>query len=169
MIRQQYHFRNSEQGLLAWDVRRLIELSEDLPVFDIEIEQISELDENHWYAHAGKVPSCRSIIEHARLIDGADLRYAIILDAQGRVMDGMHRASHTRSTTLHGRFAPEARTSQVGGARRRRLTMRFLWITPSLQAAGRVLVEIGAREIRPRYCSTAAHTAGGRPGGMSLW
>jgi len=91
MIRQQYHFRNSEQGLLAWDVRRLIELSEDLPVFDIEIEQISELDENHWYAHAGKVPSCRSIIEHARLIDGADLRFPIILDAQGRVMDGMHR------------------------------------------------------------------------------
>ncbi|HEG4446175.1 TPA: hypothetical protein SD616_001414, partial [Aeromonas hydrophila] len=31
-IRAQYHFRASEQGLLAWDVRRLVRLSRDLPV-----------------------------------------------------------------------------------------------------------------------------------------
>ena len=91
MIRQQYHFRHSEQGLLSWDVRRLIELSEDLPVFDVEIEQIAELDEDHWYAHGDNTPTCRSIAEHALLMDQADLRYPIILDAQGRVMDGMHR------------------------------------------------------------------------------
>lgn len=30
-------------------------------------------------------------MEHAKLINEADLSYAIILDAHGRVMDGMHR------------------------------------------------------------------------------
>jgi|GEM_PF-5678144 len=29
VIRAQYHFRASEQGLLAWDVRRLVRLSRD--------------------------------------------------------------------------------------------------------------------------------------------
>ena len=39
----------------------------------------------------GAVPSPLSIVDHVRLIEACDLRYPIILDAQGRVMDGMHR------------------------------------------------------------------------------
>jgi hypothetical protein len=91
MIRAQYHFRPSADGLLAWDVRRLVELSRGLTERRIRLASIRELDENHWYAYDGQVPTCRSIIEHARLIDEADLGYPIILDADGRVMDGMHR------------------------------------------------------------------------------
>ena len=89
MIRPQYHFRASDEGLLAWDVGRLISLTADLPIRDILVSEIPELDENHWYTHA--TPTCRSIIEHAELIDQADLSYPIILDQSGRVMDGMHR------------------------------------------------------------------------------
>ena len=88
-LRPQYHFRNSEQGLLAWDVRRLVELSEDLPVRQIPVAEIRELDANHWFTH--DEPTCRSVVRHAQLIEAADLSYPIILDADGNVMDGMHR------------------------------------------------------------------------------
>ncbi len=91
MIRAQYHFRPSPDGLLAWDVRRLIELSSELAVEQVELAGIRELDENHWYAYGGQTPTCRSIVEHIMLIDEADLNFPIILDAEGRVMDGMHR------------------------------------------------------------------------------
>ena len=91
MIRPQYHFRPSSRGLLAWKVRRLIELSKGLPAQRIELSRIDEFDQNHWYAFEGQIPTCRSILEHLRLIEEADLSFPIILDADGRLMDGMHR------------------------------------------------------------------------------
>ena len=91
MIRAQYYFRQSDQGLLAWNIRRLVELARDLPVEQVQLCDIAELDETHWYAHEGDTPTCRSLLEHMRLIDEVDLAYPIILDQQGRVMDGMHR------------------------------------------------------------------------------
>jgi hypothetical protein len=91
MLRPQYHFRNSARGLLAWDVRRLIELSADLPVQQRSLSSFAELDEIHWYGHGKVKPTCRSIVEHCSLILAADLSYPIILDSAGRVMDGMHR------------------------------------------------------------------------------
>lgn len=91
MIRVQYHFRPSVHGLLAWDIRRLIELSKELPFRKIDISDIAEIEENHWYAHATNIPTCKSIAEHCLLINDADLSYPIILDQNGRVMDGMHR------------------------------------------------------------------------------
>jgi hypothetical protein len=91
MLRPQYHFRPSAQGLLAWNVRRLIALSRDFPVRSIKIGEIAELNENHWYAQGSAAPTCKSIAEHCALINEADLSYPIILDSAGRVMDGMHR------------------------------------------------------------------------------
>lgn len=91
MIRAQYYFRQSEQGLLAWDIRRLVELSRDFPVENINVDNIAEVDETHWYSHEGDSPTCRSILQHMRLIDEAELDYPIILDQDGRVMDGIHR------------------------------------------------------------------------------
>ncbi|WP_108651665.1 hypothetical protein [Dongshaea marina] len=90
-MRQQYHFRQSSQGLLAWDVFRLIELSRSLEIIEIPISEIQELDEPFWYELGGASPTCRSLLEHLRLIEGADLSYPIILCHRGRVMDGMHR------------------------------------------------------------------------------
>lgn len=91
MIRAQYFFRDSEQGLLAWDVRRLVRLSRDFLVEQVDLKDIAELDEPHWYAHEGDSPTCRSILQHMALIEDVDLSYPIILDRDGRVMDGMHR------------------------------------------------------------------------------
>lgn len=90
-MRQQYHFRNSSEGLLAWDVFRLIELSKPLPVGEIPLSEIQELDEAFWYDLGDTKPTCRNIVGHADLINKASLEYPIILCHQGRVMDGMHR------------------------------------------------------------------------------
>ncbi len=91
MIRAQYYFRDSEQGLLAWDVRRLVELTRGYPIKQVALSDIAELDEAHWYAHEGDVPTCRSLLAHMQLIDEVDPSFPIILDQHGRVMDGMHR------------------------------------------------------------------------------
>ncbi len=91
MIRAQYYFRQSDQGLLAWDIRRLVELTRDFPVEQVQLADIAELDETHWYEHEGDSPTCRSLLQHMQLIDEVDLSYPIILDRNGRVMDGMHR------------------------------------------------------------------------------
>lgn len=91
MIRPQYHFRPSDDGLLAWKVGRLIELAKELPVEPVALSRVAEVDEDHWYAFGGRLPTCRSILDHCKLIEAADLSFPIILDAEGRVMDGMHR------------------------------------------------------------------------------
>ncbi len=91
MIRPQYYFRQSDKGLLAWDIRRLVELTRDLPIEEIQLADIAELDETHWYEHEGDSPTCRSLLQHMQLIDEVDLSDPIILDQDGRVMDGMHR------------------------------------------------------------------------------
>lgn len=90
-MRAQYHLRNSERGLLAWDVRGLIEQTVGLAPFDQSLDQIHELDETFWFENEGDQPTCRKIAEHARIIAETDLSYPIILDPEGRVMDGMHR------------------------------------------------------------------------------
>ena len=109
MIRAQYYFRKSDQGLLAWDIRRLVELTRDFPVEEVQLSDIVELDETHWYALEGDEPTCRSLLEHMRLIDEVDLSYPIILDQDGRVMDGMHRVCRAlregKESLLAVRFA----------------------------------------------------------------
>ena len=97
MIRAQYFFRSSSRGLLAWDVARLIELTRAFPVGEALVAEIAELDEAHWYRHEGDSPTCRSLLNHMRLIHEADLEYPIILDSEGRVMDGMHRVYRAAS------------------------------------------------------------------------
>lgn len=90
-MRRQYHFWPSEQGLQAWDVHHLIELSKDLPVEQVPLSSITEVDTVYWFDGDYHKPTVRSVIEHARLIESADLAYPIILSSTGRVMDGMHR------------------------------------------------------------------------------
>jgi hypothetical protein len=89
-MRRQYHSRLRDGHRLIWDVHRLIELSRDFPVRQIALSGIAELDEAFWFDGATK-PVCREIALHAKLIAETDLSYPIILSADGRVMDGMHR------------------------------------------------------------------------------
>ena len=98
-IRAQYHVRKTTNGFDAWDVRRLIKLTKNFPVIRIDPASLPGIESNHWYQEEGAIPSPRSIVEHIRLIEECDLRYPIILDASGRVMDGMHRVC---KALLHG-------------------------------------------------------------------
>ncbi len=91
-MRRQYHFRPSPQGLLAWDVHRLIELAHDLPVEVVALTAIGEINEPWWFAY-GEMPTVAAIVDHIRLMDAADLSYPILLCPQGRLMDGMHRVA----------------------------------------------------------------------------
>lgn len=116
-MRKQYHFRPRPDGLRAWDVDRLIELARDLPVIDIPLSDIADLDRPYWYDH-GYVPTVRSVAEHARLILDADLSFPIILSAGGGVMDGMHRVAKAvvegRSRISARRFREDPEPDYVG-------------------------------------------------------
>ena len=91
-MRQQYHFRrDAERGLLAWDVTKLVRITRDLPVRQVALADIREIDEAYWFDD--RVPTTREIIAHMQLVHEADGRYPIILCPQGRVMDGMHRVA----------------------------------------------------------------------------
>ena len=88
-MRKQYNLWHGHDGLHAWDVDRLIELAAELPVEEVDLESIYEVDGPYWYDF-GETPSVRSVVDHARLIGEVDLSYHI-LAPDGRVMDGMHR------------------------------------------------------------------------------
>ena len=90
-MRKQYHFRQSKNGFYAWDIDKLVEKTKDLSVFQINLDDIKELDENFWYAGPGDLATCRSIADHIKLVNETSLKYPIILSSEGRVMDGMHR------------------------------------------------------------------------------
>ena len=85
-MRKQYHLWPGENRLDAWDVDRLVELARGLPVKQVAIDSIWELDTPYW-----SQLTVRDVAEHVRLVQEVDLTYPIILGADGRVMDGMHR------------------------------------------------------------------------------
>jgi hypothetical protein len=115
-VRKQYYFRRSGQGLLAWDVDRFVRLSEKLPRKRIPLRQIRELDEN--WCSEGKPISWRSVLEHVKLMDEADLSYPIILSANGDVMDGRHRVGRAwregRGEIEAVQFAEDPEPDSVG-------------------------------------------------------
>jgi hypothetical protein len=88
-MRKQYYFRQSNRGLLAWDVHRLVKLSSNLPRKRTPLSEIRELDEV-WFGR-DELPTWRAMLEHLRLIEEAGLAFPIILSSSGAVMDGMHR------------------------------------------------------------------------------
>jgi hypothetical protein len=84
------NFRPSANGLDAWDVDDLIAASSGLPVREVAIDSIADVDTDFWFKF-GPTPTVRRIIDQVRLIQKVDLSYPIILGSDGRVMDGMHR------------------------------------------------------------------------------
>ena len=97
-MRKQYFFRPSERGLQAWDVDRLIAQSKNLPRKQVNVEDLGELDRP--WAGNGEQTTWRSLLEHVRYINEADLSFPIILAANGEVMDGRHRIA---KAALEGR------------------------------------------------------------------
>ena len=116
-LHQQYHFRKSEYGLLAWDVLRLIELSKEFEVVKVPLSEIRELKETYWFS-LGAPPVTEEIAQHAKQIYEANLSYPIILCPEGRVMDGMHRACKAfleeRRTILAVRFSELHEPDYIG-------------------------------------------------------
>src|SRR4051794_12215885 len=89
-MRKQYSLRPAADGFDAWDVDRLVRLARALPIERVPLDSIAELDEAYWFA-AGEEPTVRNVVDHARLIGTVDVSFPVILDVDGRVMDGMHR------------------------------------------------------------------------------
>jgi hypothetical protein len=93
-VRKQYHFWPAASGSSlfdAWDVDTLITLSAGLPIEQVDVASIGDLDTDYWSDGSGSTRTVRQIVEHARLMLAADLSYPVILGFDGRVMDGMHR------------------------------------------------------------------------------
>jgi hypothetical protein len=76
-------------GERAWHIETIWRASEGLPVEDVAIAQIQEVDEDCWFR--GGPATVRAVIDHTRSILAADLSQPIILAADGQVLDGMHR------------------------------------------------------------------------------
>jgi hypothetical protein len=89
-MRVQYHFRQSPQGLRAWNVHRLVELTRTSPRERVPLSAIRELDEPYWCNAGTKQLTCREVVGHTRLINDC-VTHPVILSSDGRVMDGMHR------------------------------------------------------------------------------
>jgi hypothetical protein len=88
-VRKQYHFWPGEGGLDAWDVDHLIELSRNLPVVEVRIDALRDVDSNYWFD--ALEPTVRRVAQHVGLVLAVDPSFPIILSSTGRVMDGMHR------------------------------------------------------------------------------
>ena len=107
-MRKQYHFWPGVDGLDAWDVDRLIELSRDLPVAEVPLSSIVEIDSTYWFDSERERPTVRRVVDHLRLVQDVDPSHPIILGHDGRVMDGMHRVARAlleqRTTIAAVRF-----------------------------------------------------------------
>ena len=81
--------------LRFWYIDELIEQSRDLPVTQVNIHSLGELDRVAWYGddlHRGRL-TIRQVADHIKRILKADLACPIILSADGKLMDGFHRVA----------------------------------------------------------------------------
>ena len=75
-----------ESGTKRWHVAKLVDAAKSLPVMNVPLEHL----------HTGKTIEGIPImlfVEHMKKILGADLSYPVILQDDGRIMDGAHRAA----------------------------------------------------------------------------
>ncbi|MEM1442626.1 MAG: hypothetical protein AAGF67_09805 [Verrucomicrobiota bacterium] len=55
------------------------------------LDEIHDFENRSWFRKSDPPPTHKEIALHAKLIEETNLAYPIILGADGRVMDGMHR------------------------------------------------------------------------------
>lgn len=70
-------------GYHVWSVARLIELTKNLPIMDVDLNHISI-----WKKYD---ITLRELVMHMKAVQDADLSFPIILDEDGEIMDGRHR------------------------------------------------------------------------------
>jgi hypothetical protein len=117
-VRKHYYFRPNGDRFDAWDVERLVKLASDLPVLDIALSSIEEIDSVYWIGADGSSPTVRILVRHMELVNGADLSFPVIIGADGRVMDGMHRVAKSmllgKAEVRAVRFDEQPRPDHVG-------------------------------------------------------
>ena len=107
-MRQQYHIRQVGTDTHVWDVNRLLRLHANVPTQTVALSQIAEIQQAYWFPNTH--PTTADIVEHMRLVEAADLAYPILMDAEGKLMDGMHRvakallAGHSH---IHAQLLPQ--------------------------------------------------------------
>ncbi|MGB5243740.1 MAG: hypothetical protein WBN28_14035 [Lutimonas sp.] len=89
-MRRQYHLVPTEKGFNAWDVDNLIELTKNFEIIEVEVMELIETNKYHWY-QGDNLPTVKSIFEHMKLVEECSLEFPIIISAEGKIMDGMHR------------------------------------------------------------------------------
>jgi hypothetical protein len=80
------HSRPTAGGRAHWLTERLWNLAAGLPIQQVAIATIAELDQDCWFD--GRPATCRAVAEHARRIMNAELAQPIILSSDGQLMDG---------------------------------------------------------------------------------
>ena len=74
----------SRLGNNGWSIARLITLTKNFKVMKIPLDHM-----NVYYTYDGL--TLRDMVKHMNAVNDADLKYPIILDEDGEVMDGRHR------------------------------------------------------------------------------
>lgn len=97
----------------TWFVSRLIEKARDLPVQEMPITGLNI------YQLCPAMRTMREFVGHVRKTLDADLKYPIILDEEGYVMDGRHRIAKAllegRETIKFVRFEETPEPDKVEG------------------------------------------------------
>lgn len=87
-------------GGRAWHIETVWHAARGLPVEEVPVACIREVDEDCWFN--GGPATVRAVVDHARRIIDADLAQPVILASDGQVLDGMHRIA---KAALDGRVA----------------------------------------------------------------
>jgi hypothetical protein len=80
-----------DENTYYWRASTLWKLSETMEVEHVPLNSFDWTNENFQCGNLSDPPLWRDIGNHTKQILAADLQYPIILNAEGHVMDGMHR------------------------------------------------------------------------------
>lgn len=113
---RQTHSTERDGKRYIWYTERLWRLTKDLPEYDEDVERFEELDRDCWFGE-GRNPTIREIAEHCQRINEADLRIPVIINDNGRLMDGGHRLARAliegRTTVKAVRFSEMPQPDEV--------------------------------------------------------
>lgn len=97
-------------GRHKWCVARLFELTRSLPVMEVPLAHL-----NVYYTYSKL--TLREMVMHMKAVQTADLKFPIILDEDGELMDGRHRIMRAmlegRDTIKAVRFDENPRPDKV--------------------------------------------------------
>jgi hypothetical protein len=103
------HSRVIDNKRHVWNVERLWATSAGLPVTEVLLTSIAEVEQDCWFET--RVPTIRAVSAHCRRIMDADLAQPIILHSDGALMDGGHRIARA---LLEGRTSLPAVRFTIG-------------------------------------------------------